>query len=66
MSTNITYDVRLRHPSTVLISGVSRSGKTDFSRTMLENASSMFQPSPPRYVILVCEEWQKIYDYLIE
>ena len=66
MSSFKIYDARLRHPSTILISGVSRSGKTCFSKSIIENVRTIFQPSSPRYIILIYEEWQPIYDILVE
>ena len=60
------YDARLKHPSTMLISGVSRSGKTCFSTKLIENINRIFKPTPPKYVILIYEEWQNIYDRLVE
>ena len=60
------YDARLKHPSTMLISGVSRSGKTCFSTKLIENVNRIFKPTPPKYVILIYEEWQNIYDRLVE
>ena len=66
MSLLKTYDARLSHPSTILISGVSRSGKTCFSKKLIENVNKVFKPTPPKYIILIYEEWQNMYDTLVE
>ena len=66
MSLLKTYDARLSHPSTILISGVSRSGKTCFSKKLIENVTKVFKPTPPKYIILIYEEWQNMYDTLVE
>ena len=60
------YDARLKHPSTMLISGVSRSGKTCFSKKLIENVNKIFKLTPPKYIILIYEEWQNMYDTLVE
>ena len=66
MSPLKTYDARLSHPSTILISGVSRSGKTCFSKKLIENVNKVFKPTPPKYIILIYEEWQNMYDTLVD
>ena len=66
MSLLKTYDARLSHPSTILISGVSRSGKTCFSKKLIENVNKVFKPTPPKYIILIYEEWQNMYDTLVD
>ena len=66
MSLLKTYDARLSHPSTILISGVSRSGKTCFSKKLIKNVNKVFKTTPPKYIILIYEEWQNMYDTLVD
>ena len=58
-----TYDIihpfRFRHPTTILISGPTMSGKTRLLFKMLKEG--LFHPIPTR-IIWVYGEWQPIYD----
>ena len=48
------------------MSCVSRSGKTYFSKKLIENVNKVFKPTPPKYIILIYEEWQNMYDTLVD
>ena len=60
------YDVRFTHPSTFLISGVSGSGKTFLTSSILKAKNSCFKPEIPRYIILVYTSWQDVYQEWFE
>lgn len=51
--------LKFRHPSTVLVSGPTGSGKTMFVCRLVNE--SMFDP-PPQRIVCVYSEWQKAYD----
>ena len=59
------FDARLYHPSTLLVPGPSGSGKSCFTKSLLEFANSIFQPKPPKFIILVYDVSQELYDYFI-
>ena len=61
-----SYDVRFHHPSTILISGVSGTGKTHLTKQILENADNVFKPDPPKFVVLVYHTWQTIYQQMVD
>ena len=65
MDSDPVFDARLYHPSTILLSGPSGSGKSCFTKSLLECANSIFQPEAPKFVILVYDVWQGLYDYFI-
>ena len=52
-SKDTVFDTRFYHPSTILISGVSSSGKTSLTKRILENRTSLFKPDVPNYVVLI-------------
>ena len=56
-----TYNASLKHPSTVIVAGQSGSGKSYFTRELLQNKNT-FTPKPPKHVIYVYKEWQPLYD----
>jgi hypothetical protein len=58
-----TYDARFKHPSTVLLCGSSKSGKTTFVHKCLRNANDMFV-SPPSYTLFYYAAWQDVYDQM--
>ena len=60
------YDGRLHHPSTMIICGPSCSGKTTFTKKILEHSNSIFSPYPPRFVVLIYETWQCCYDEMLQ
>ena len=60
------YDGRIHHPSTVIISGPSNSGKTTFTQKILEHSQSVFKPSAPSFVVLIYETWQNSYDEMLQ
>jgi len=61
-----TYDVRLHHPSTMLVTGPSGSGKTYFVKKLLECDHSIFKPHKPGFIILVYHTWQDIYQQMLD
>ena len=65
MDSDSVFDARLYHPSTILVSGPSGSGKSCFTKSLLEFANRIFQPDAPKFVILVYDVWQGLYDYFI-
>ena len=65
MSTQI-FDPRLHHPSTILVCGPSGSGKSCFTKSLIESSGVIFQPSSPKFVILIYDVWQELYDYFVE
>jgi hypothetical protein len=58
-----SYDVRFKFPSTALLCGSSKSGKTTFVYRCLQNVSEMFV-SPPAYTIFYYSAWQDVYDQM--
>ena len=48
-------------PSTILISGSTQSGKTRFTKKLLENASGMFD-IPPQRILYAYSEYQPVFD----
>ena len=57
-----TFDVRLKHPSTMIIAGQTGSGKTFFTNQLLFKMEEVFSPHPPSNVILFYKTWQKSYE----
>lgn len=53
--------LKLVHPSTVLVSGPTGSGKTQFVIRLINEA--MFDP-PPERIVFVYSEWQRAYERL--
>lgn len=51
--------LKLVHPSTVLVSGPTGSGKTRFVIRLINEG--LFEPMP-NHIVIVYSEWQKIYD----
>ena len=66
MSNPILFDPRLRHPSTMLVCGPSGSGKSYFTKSLIELSEVLFQPTSPKFVILIYDVWQELYDYFVE
>ncbi len=60
------YDARLHHPSTMLITGPSGSGKSYFAKNLLECGESIFKPYKPGFNILVYHTWQNIYQEMTD
>lgn len=54
-------DVSFKFPFTMCISGPTRSGKTHFTKKLIENADVMISP-PPDEIIWCYGEWQSSYD----
>jgi len=55
------FDVRLKHPSTMVISGPTNCGKTRFVFRLLDNLEKMFSAVPEK--VLYCYgEYQEIFD----
>ena len=53
--------VPFQSPSTILISGSTQSGKTRFTKKLLENASGMFT-LPPQRILYAYSEYQPVFD----
>lgn len=64
--TSPSYDISLKHPSTWIVSGATGSGKSVFTRNILENKKRLFTPSYPKYGVLFYRTWQPIYDEMKE
>ena len=60
-----SYDARIHHPSTILISGPSGAGKTNLTKCILQHAKVIFRPESPKHVVLVYDVWQNIDQYLV-
>ena len=65
-SKDTVFDARFYHPSTILISGVSSSGKTSLTKRILENRTSLFRPEVPNYVVLIYHTWQNVYKEMVD
>ena len=61
MTETVEYDIRFRHPCTILLCGGSKSGKTTWVRECLRNANVMFT-TPPTHVLYYYAAWQELYD----
>ena len=66
MSNLTLFDARLHHPSTMLVCGPSGSGKSYFTKSLIESSEVLFQPSSPKSVILIYDVWQDLYEYFEE
>ena len=53
------------HPFTAIVSGPTKSGKTVFTTTLINNALNMIQP-PPQEIFWCYGEWQPAYHQLME
>lgn len=60
-----SYDASLKHPSSIIIAGQSGSGKSYFTRQLLQHKNS-FTPKPPKHVIVIYKEWQPLYREMME
>ncbi len=54
-------DTRFQHPFTALIAGATGSGKSYFTRALLQHATRLIHPTPDR-VVWCYGEWQPLYD----
>ena len=63
---NTIYDARLFHPSTILVCGPTGSGKTIFTKSLIEHSQDIFQPGAAKFVVLIYDIWQEAYDYLVD
>ena len=66
MSNSTLFDARLYHPSTMLVCGPSGSGKSYFTKSLIESSEVLFQPTSPKFVILIYDVWQDLYEYFVE
>jgi hypothetical protein len=57
------YDIRLKNPSSLMLVGPSRSGKTSWLLNCLQNADVLFT-TKPAYTIFYYGAWQDIYDQM--
>ena len=55
-----TYDLRLQAPFTMQVVGGTGSGKSYFTRSLIENASLLIHPPPERH-IYAYGEWQPMF-----
>jgi ribonucleotide reductase alpha subunit len=46
----------------MICAGQTGSGKSFFTKQLLQNKKYIFAPGPPKHVILFYREWQKLYD----
>ena len=60
------FDVRIKHPSTMILAGQTGSGKSFFTKKLLTSKKYIFAPSSPKHTILFYREWQKLYDEMKE
>jgi|GWRWMinimDraft_12_1066020.scaffolds.fasta_scaffold09482_1 hypothetical protein len=60
------FDVRIKHPSTMILAGQTGSGKSFFTKKLLSSKKYIFAPSSPKHTILFYREWQKLYDEMKE
>jgi hypothetical protein len=60
------FDVRIKHPSTMILAGQTGSGKSFFTKKLLLSKKNIFAPSSPKHTILFYREWQKLYDEMKE
>ena len=63
---NEEFDVRIKHPSTMILAGQTGSGKSFFTKKLLSSKKNIFAPSAPKHTILFYREWQKLYDEMKE
>jgi len=59
---DVSFDVRLKHPSTMICAGQTGSGKSYFTKNLLYHKNNIFSPKVPKHVVLFYREWQKLYD----
>lgn len=55
-------EYHFKHPCSVIISGVSLSGKTTFTKKLLDNIDLMFSPKPERIIISYAENSSQYLD----
>ena len=60
-----TFDPRLQHPFSMVVSGPSNSGKTYFVKTVIENMDRLFSEKIEN-IVYVYSCWQPIYDDLLK
>lgn len=63
MDTTITKTKLIHHPSSILISGMSMSGKTVFTQKLIKNIQKLFEPVPTEILITYSED-QPLYHNL--
>jgi hypothetical protein len=61
MSQELNFDTRFQHPFTMTVCGATQSGKTYFTKQLLENCTALIEP-PPQNIIWCYGEYQKLYD----
>ena len=54
-------DTRFQHPFTALVAGATGSGKSFFTRALIQHAASLIHPAPDR-IVWCYGEWQSLYD----
>ena len=55
--------LRIKHPSTIIVAGPTQSGKTHFTKKLVEYCSQLFDP-PPKHIYWAYSEWQPGYQEL--
>lgn len=56
-----TFDASLKHPSTWIVSGGTGSGKSFFTRRLIEDRERIFSSNTPKAVLLFYKQWQPLY-----
>lgn len=59
------YDIRIKQPATISITGSTGSGKTTLCSKLLKYKNLLFD-KPPKFVILCYSQQQTLYDELLE
>ena len=60
-----TFDPRLQHPFSMVVSGPSNSGKTYFVKTVIENMDRLFSEKIEN-IVYIYSCWQPKYDDLLK
>ena len=50
----------------MLVCGPSGSGKSYFTKSLIELCEVLFQPTSSKFVILIYDVWQELYDYFVK
>ena len=60
-----TYDIIIKHPCTIIVTGLTGCGKTRLVRRLIKPLEKIIEP-PPQRIIWVYSEWQKKYDRVLK
>jgi hypothetical protein len=61
MAQQAEFDTRFQHPFTMTVCGATQSGKTHFTKQLLEKSESLINP-PPEKIIWCYGEYQPLYE----